>query len=178
MHLTLRILRHAFACALLALAFASSPAGARPISQSFSGPPASHWHPMTDDSGRAWRGARSVAGAAWGGGSAIIAEAMRFLGGGNPTGTGPHNWCADYASMVLRQSGHRPLASRMAYSALSYGPHVSNPQPGDLIVLHGHVGFFAGWDRGQVVMVSGNWSKRVSRALISARSVIAFVRVA
>lgn len=154
--LLLRILRHAFACALF-LSFAGAAYASPRL-------------PMADDGGRAWRASSSV-----------VAEAMRFLGAGNITGT-RGAWCADYASFVLMRSGHRPLANRMAASALAYGPRTHNPKPGDLVVLAGrhgasHVGFFAGWDRGRVVMVSGNWGRRVSRALISTRAVAAFVSV-
>jgi uncharacterized protein (TIGR02594 family) len=114
-------------------------------------------------------------------GGRLVAEAMRFLGAGNVTGSrGP--WCADYASLILQRTGHRPLAGRTAASALAYGPRTRNPKPGDLIVLGGrrgvsHVGFFAGWDHGRILMISGNWSRRVARALISPASVAAFVRI-
>ena len=124
--------------------------------------------PMTTDDGRAARA-----------GSGIIAEAMRFLGAGNITGArGP--WCGDFASLILRRTGHRPLPGRMAASALAYGPRTRDPKPGDLIVLGGrrgvsHVGFFAGWEHGRVLMVSGNWGRRVARATISPRAIVAFV---
>jgi uncharacterized protein (TIGR02594 family) len=112
----------------------------------------------------------------------VIGEAMRFLGAGNVTGA-PGPWCADYASMILRRTGHRPLANRTASAALSYGPRVREPRPGDLVVLNTrrgyaqHVGFFAGWDHGQVIMVSGNWGHRVSRAPIGPGAVAAFIRI-
>ena len=114
--------------------------------------------------------------------SGVIAQAMRFVGAGNVTGMrGP--WCADYASMVLRMSGHRPLANRSVSSAFAYGPRVRQPRPGDLVVVNTrngyaqHVGFFAGYDHGQVVMVSGNWGHRVSRSPISPGSVAAYIRI-
>lgn len=107
---------------------------------------------------------------------AIVAEALHFLGSGNVTGTrGP--WCADFVSFTLKRTGHRPLASRLAESALSYGSHTMTPQSGDLVVMRHHVGFFVGWNHGKIIMVSGNWSHRVSRSLVSLRSVLAFVRV-
>ena len=124
--------------------------------------------PRADDGGRLWRWAQ-------GGGQSIVAEAERFLGAGNVTGTrGP--WCADFASLVLRLTGRRPLANRTALSALAYGPHVSRPRPGDLVVLRGHVGFVVA-DEGRVVrIVSGNWSHRVALGIVPRASVIAFVR--
>lgn len=115
-------------------------------------------------------------------GGSVIAEAQRYVGAGNVTGmAGP--WCADYVSLVLRHTGHRPLANRMASSALAYAPRVSQPRPGDLVVLGSrrgyasHVGFFAGWDHGRVVMVSGNWGHRVARASVYRGAVAAFIRV-
>ena len=107
---------------------------------------------------------------------------MRFLGAGNVTGTrGP--WCADYASMILRSTGHRPLAGRSVSAALAYGPRVRQPKPGDLVVINTragyaqHVGFFAGWDHGRMVMVSGNWGHRVAVSPISPAAVAAFIGV-
>ena len=116
------------------------------------------------------------------GGGGVIAEALRYVGAGNVTGM-RGAWCADYASLVLRRTGHRALASRMVSSAFSYGPRVSQPKPGDLVVLSGrrgyasHVGFFAGYRNGQMLMVSGNWGRRVSLAPIPRRSVSAFIGV-
>jgi uncharacterized protein (TIGR02594 family) len=112
----------------------------------------------------------------------VIGEAMRYLGASNVTGT-RGAWCADYASMVLRHTGHRPLASRKAASALAYGPRVGQPRPGDLVVVNtragyaAHVGFFAGWDHGRVLIVSGNWGHRVARAAVYQGAVAAYIRV-
>ena len=124
-------------------------------------------YPRSDDGGRLWRWAS-------GGGTQIVAEAERFLGAGNVTGT-PGPWCAAFASLVLRKTGHRPLASRMANAALSYGPHVARPKPGDLVVLRGHVGFVVA-DQGRTVkIVSGNWGHRVAFGTVSRAAVVAFV---
>ena len=121
-------------------------------------------YPRSDDGGRLMRASLN-----------IVAEAERYLGAGNVTGTrGP--WCADYISFVLKRTGHRPLANRMAYAALSYGPHVARPKPGDLVVLRGHVGIVVA-DQGRTVrIVSGNWSHRVAYGVVSRAAVIAFVR--
>jgi uncharacterized protein (TIGR02594 family) len=117
-----------------------------------------------------------------GGASSVVAEAMRFVGAGNVTGM-RGAWCADYASMILRRTGRHPLAGRSVSAALAYGPHVRQPRPGDLVVINTragyaqHVGFFAGWDHGQMLMVSGNWRHRVAVAPISPRAVAAFIGV-
>jgi uncharacterized protein (TIGR02594 family) len=171
-----RYWRHALACAFLCLLAGCNAASAASRYRGAFEPP------LADDGGRAWRAVSSLAAGAWSGGARVVAEAERFLGSGNPTGTrGP--WCADYVSWTLRHVGRRPLANRLAASALRYGPHVRDPRPGDLVVMNTrrgyarHVGFFAGWDRGRVVLVSGNWGHRVVRALVSPRAIAAFVRV-
>jgi uncharacterized protein (TIGR02594 family) len=115
-------------------------------------------------------------------GSSVIADALRFVGAGNVTGM-PGPWCADYASMILRRTGHKALAGRSVSAALAYGPRVRQPRPGDLVVINTragyaqHVGFFAGWSHGLMEMISGNWGHRVSVAPISPRSVAAFIGV-
>ena len=116
------------------------------------------------------------------GSSGVIAEALRYVGAGNVTGA-KGAWCADYASMILRRTGHHPLANRTVSAALAYGPRVRQPQPGDLVVINTragyaqHVGFFAGWNHGQMVMVSGNWGHRVAVSPSPPGAVAAFIGV-
>ena len=113
----------------------------------------------------------------------LVALAESHLGEGNFIGTiGP--WCADFVSAILRAAGRKPLASRLAASALAYGPHEATAKPGDLVVMRtrrgpaGHVGIVVA-DRGEasVEIVSGNWSHRVARSTIPRRAVTAFIRV-
>lgn len=106
--------------------------------------------------------------------------AQRYLGHGNPTGfRGP--WCAAFANMVLRKAGARPSGSNLARSLLAVGPHVSNPQPGDLVVLSrgrgGHATFFKRWaGRGRLVGLGGNQGHSVRESEYPLHRVIAFVR--
>ena len=68
--------------------------------------------------------------------SPILAEAARWLGRGNMTGTvGP--WCADAVSFWLRRTGHAGLPGRLAMDGLRAGPRVASPKPGDLAVIAG-----------------------------------------
>jgi hypothetical protein len=120
-----------------------------------------------------WRDG-AIASVSRGGG--VLDEASRWIGRGNVTGR-PGAWCAWFASFVLTRTGHRALASGLASSALSYGPRVTEPQPGDLAVMAGHVTFFAGWDGEDAFLgLGGNQSHRVSVARFARRAVIAFVR--
>lgn len=115
-------------------------------------------------------------------GADVVSEARRWLGSGNMTGLrGP--WCAEFASFVLRRTGHAPLPNAMAGSALSYGRRLPGPQVGALAVIGGrrgagHVGFVSGINPdGSIQLLSGNWGRRVSNASISRRSVLAYVEV-
>ena len=126
----------------------------------------------------AWRGAGAVAHST----SDIVAEASRYVGSAKFTPfAGP--WCADSISVWLKATGRPPLANRMAASALAYGPHVSTPKAGDLVVLHtrrgyaGHVGVVEGINSdGSIRIISGNWGGKVARGVISRRQVTAFVQ--
>ena len=126
----------------------------------------------------AWR----TGGAAWRSGSDLVNEAARYVGSGKFTGL-PGAWCADALSVWLRATGRPPLANRTAASALSYGTHVSNPSPGDLVVMAtrrgyaGHVGVVEGVNTdGSIAIISGNWGHRVARGVISPWQATAFVR--
>jgi len=112
----------------------------------------------------------------------VVAEAARWLGSANPTGSvGP--WCADFVSFVLRRVGRPPLSSRLAASAFRYGPRLATPRAGALVVLTTrrglatHVGFLEAIEPdGSLRMISGNWGRRVARAIVP-RGAAAFVAV-
>jgi uncharacterized protein (TIGR02594 family) len=115
--------------------------------------------------------------------SDVLTEAARWLRAGNVTGSvGP--WCADFVSFVLRRTGRPPLASRLAASALAYGPHEAAPRVGDLAVMRtrrgpfGHVGFVEGVEAdGSIDLLSGNWGHRVARGRVGRGMIVAFVAV-
>ena len=133
------------------------------INQSFEAP---NWH----------QGAPAIA---WQTGGDIVREAARWVGSGKFTSK-PGPWCADAVSVWLERSGHRPLPSRMAASALHYGPR-SSGHPGDLAVFirHGyayHVGVVAsGGNNYYVPIISGNYGHRVRLAYIP-RSMLIFIQ--
>jgi uncharacterized protein (TIGR02594 family) len=136
----------------------------------------------------AWRETGSGHGAAqasrpFGAGGDVVAEAARWIGSGKFTSL-PGPWCADAVSAWLQRSGHRPLDTRMASSALAYGPRLERPEVGALAVLGtrrgwaSHVGIVSGVDSdGSIHLISGNWGHRVAEAVVSRRSAIAFVAV-
>ncbi len=93
-------------------------------------------------------------------------------------------WCAHFASYVLQRTGHRPLPSGMASSALNYGHRLSGPKVGALAVVTtrigyaAHVGFVSNVNTdGTIELISGNWGRRVSNVPVSRRSVVAFIDV-
>ena len=114
-----------------------------------------------------------------GGGSSLVAEARRFIGG-NPTGRASL-WCARFMNMVLQKTGHRGTGSDMARSFASYGHRVSGPQVGAIAVISrgrrgGHVGVVSGVDaKGNPIIVSGNHGRKVAEAVYPRGRIYAYV---
>jgi hypothetical protein len=76
---------------------------------------------------------RGVAMSGGRGGSGIIREARRYLGG-NPT-TRSNLWCARFMNLVLERTGHRGTGSDLAASFAHYGHHVSGPRVGAAVAM-------------------------------------------
>jgi cell wall-associated NlpC family hydrolase len=79
------------------------------------------------------------------GGSAVIAEAAKYVGASYRSGgTNPSTGfdCSGFVSYVYGKFGISLPRSSGAY--FSVGVRVSDPQPGDIIVTPGHVGIYAG----------------------------------
>jgi uncharacterized protein (TIGR02594 family) len=110
----------------------------------------------------------------FGGGSDLVSEARRYLGG-NPTSRGSL-WCARFMNLVLERTGHRGTGSDMANSFAHYGHPVSGPQVGAIAVMGHHVGIITGIDqRGNPIMISGNNGNRVREAPIARGRIYAYV---
>lgn len=116
-------------------------------------------------------------------GLALVAEASHWVGAGKFTSL-PGPWCADAVSFWLRAIGQPPLMNRLAASALFYGPRLSAPRIGALAVMatrrgrYGHVGVVEGIEPdGSIDLISGNWRRHVSRAVVPRRAFAAFVEV-
>ncbi|MCK1283410.1 TIGR02594 family protein [Bradyrhizobium sp. 44] len=115
----------------------------------------------------------------FGGGSGLVSEARRYVGG-NPTGRGSL-WCARFMNMVLEKTGHRGTGSDMANSFAHYGTRVTGPQVGAIAVMSrggrgGHVGIITGVDaQGNPIMISGNNGNRVREAPVSRGRIYAYV---
>jgi len=113
------------------------------------------------------------------GGSSVVAEARRYIGG-NPTGRA-RLWCARFMNMVLERSGHKGTGSDMARSFAGYGQRLSGPQVGAIAVMSrgrrgGHVGIVSGIDaNGNPIVISGNHGHRVAEATYSRGRVYAYV---
>jgi uncharacterized protein (TIGR02594 family) len=114
--------------------------------------------------------------------SDVVREAARWLGSGNFTGR-PGAWCAWAVSAWLTQTGHRPLASGMAASALTYGPRLAAARVGALAVLSSrrgsasHVGLVRRVEGDNIELISGNWGHRVAIAIVPRRRILAFIGV-
>ncbi|MCK1385536.1 TIGR02594 family protein [Bradyrhizobium sp. 21] len=121
----------------------------------------------------------AMSGGSFGGGSDLVSEARRYVGG-NPTGRGSL-WCARFTNMVLQHTGHQGTGSDMASSFARYGTRVSGPQVGAIAVMSrggrgGHVGIITGVDaQGNPIMISGNNGNRVREAPVSRGRIYAYV---
>ncbi len=79
-------------------------------------------------------------------------------------------WCAGYVGSVLNASGLKGTGSLAAKSYLQFGNPTENPTKGDIVVLNrtndpslGHVGFYAGRDdKNNVLVLGGNQDNSVS----------------
>jgi uncharacterized protein (TIGR02594 family) len=136
------------------------------------------YNPNANNGGMANNG-MAASGGGFGGGSGLVSEARRYVGG-NPTGRGSL-WCARFMNMVLQHTGHQGTGSDMASSFARYGTRVSGPQVGAIAVMSrgrggGHVGIITGVDaQGNPIMISGNNGNRVREAPISRGRIYAYV---
>jgi uncharacterized protein (TIGR02594 family) len=128
---------------------------------------------------RRHRRARVASGAAvrthgaTGGSPDVVAAAERYRGT-NPTGRA-HDWCAEFANLVLRRTGHRGSGSALARSFASYGRPAPGPVPGAIVVFPHHVGFVMRVEgRGRIRVVSGNHGHRVGEGTYSTSRAIAY----
>ena len=103
----------------------------------------------------------------------VVATAERYRGT-NPTGRS-HDWCAEFANLVLERTGHRGSGSALARSFASYGKPAPGPVPGAIVVFPHHVGFVIGSaGPGRIRIVSGNHGHRVGDGVYSTRRAIAY----
>lgn len=135
------------------------------------------YDPSANNGGTA--GNAMAASGGFGGGSGLVSEARRYIGG-NPTGRG-RLWCARFMNMVLEKTGHHGTGSDMANSFARYGTRISGPQVGAIAVMSrggrgGHVGIITGVDAlGNPIMISGNNGNRVREAPVSRGRIYAYV---
>jgi uncharacterized protein (TIGR02594 family) len=110
-------------------------------------------------------------------GSALIAEARKYIGT-NPTRRATL-WCGAFLDMVLRKTGHRG-GGNLALAYARYGKRIPGPKVGAIVVLRrqggGHVGIVTGVDsNGNPIVISGNHNHRVAVATYPRSRVIAYV---
>jgi len=120
----------------------------------------------------------SYGGVRGGGGSAVVAEARRWIGT-NPTGWN-HVWCGKFMNFVLERTGRRGTGSNLAMSFAHYGSRVSGPQVGAIAVMGrrggGHVGVVSGIDSsGNPIIISGNFRNRVAEVAYPRSRILAYV---
>jgi uncharacterized protein (TIGR02594 family) len=136
-----------------------------------------HHHRVADVRSRRWGRAASAAAAieqsAKRGSPDVVAAAERYLGS-NPTGRS-HDWCAEFANLVLKRTGHSGSGSALARSFAGYGRPAPGPVPGAIVVFPHHVGFVMRVEGpGRIRVVSGNHGHRVGEGVYSMRRAIAY----
>lgn len=95
-------------------------------------------------------------------------------------------WCAAFVNAILSEVGLPTSGSNLGSSFTRYGRKVSDPKPGDIVVLRasrngrGHVGIYVGMEmRGKrkfVKLLGGNQSNRVQISSYDARRIVAIRR--
>lgn len=91
---------------------------------------------------------------------------VKALVGHSPTAT---PWCSTFTCAVVRKAGYScPSGFAKARSFLKWGVKVNlkNIRKGDVVIFSrgrgkGHNGFFLGWHKGKMKIVSGNSGDRV-----------------
>lgn len=112
------------------------------------------------------------------GGSDVVAEARRWIGG-NPTGRSSL-WCGAFMDFVLKRTGHAG-GGNLARNYAGYGRRISGPQVGAIAVMArgkdgGHVGVVSRIDEnGNPVIISGNHGHRVVESTYPRGRVYAYV---
>lgn len=87
-------------------------------------------------------------------------------------------WCAAFVNAVLADSGIEGTGKLNAKSFLDFGTEVTEPEVGDIVVLHrgspgawtGHVGFFQGYDEAGNIRVLGGNQGAVGKGKVSVKS--------
>lgn len=102
----------------------------------------------------------------------LLAEAQRYLGSGRFTKLA-RAWCADAMNAWLARAGLRGTGDGRAISFARYG-RATAPKVGAIAVARNHVGIVAGFERGKVLLLSGNHGNRVAYGLYAMNRFIAF----
>ncbi len=104
----------------------------------------------------------------------VVNVMLSELGERRPQGC-PSRWCACYMDTVLARTGLRPHGTNKARDFASYGAEAQPGTVGAIMVMANHVGVVVGQcENGQVQIVSGNYSNRVSLGCYSPKRAIAW----
>lgn len=127
------------------------------------------------------RKARAAHSFSWGGGSALISEAQRWIGkGAAALGVRRNLWCVAAINKWLVNIGKRSTGTESARALLRLGRRVPGPRVGAIAVLSrgkgGHAGIVQGVDsNGNPILISGNHGNRVAVATYPASRVLGYV---
>lgn len=89
-------------------------------------------------------------------------------------------WCAAFINGILRNQGHTPNNSNVAYHFRKYGIGVTTPKEGDIVVFKNHVGIFVKFvkknGKTYVAVLGGNQSNEVKISYFRESRVVAYRR--
>lgn len=105
---------------------------------------------------------------------------LQALMGINPATT---PWCAGFVGAIEKACGRKGTGKMLARSYMTYGTPVTQPKLGDIVVFRrgnsswqGHVGYYAGEDRYNILSLGGNQSNKVCYSYYPKNTVLAFRR--
>ena len=109
-------------------------------------------------------------------GAAMLDEARRYLGAGNPTGF-RGAWCGAFMAMIARQTGHAIPANPLLARSWARAGRPTDPAIGAVAVMPHHVGQVVALEPGRVKLLGGNQRHRVTENWYPTRRFIAFREV-
>lgn len=104
----------------------------------------------------------------------LVSIMKQDMGDRRPGGC-PSKWCACYMNIVLAKAGKQTIPSNRARDFSKYGKKARPGAKGSIMVMAHHVGVVAGkCDDGRVLLISGNYSRKVGLGCYHPKKAIAW----
>lgn len=104
----------------------------------------------------------------------LVSIMEKDMGARRPGGC-PSKWCACYLNLILSKAGHKSIPSNRARDFSKYGKKARPMSKGSIMVMPHHVGIVAGKCKdGRVLLISGNYSRKVGLGCYHPKKAIAW----